>query len=540
MASELVNLPEDRDTLKAMVRSLALERDREKQRAEELHRRAEESKQQTEELRVEMLRLQLELERFRKWYYGPRADRLASGGEVAQMLLAFAEEVDRKPVHPDDLPPAPEAADEPRRLRRRAGRRNLAHFENLPVTTHVYELSVEERACPCCGSQRREMGADESWQIEYYPGRFERIHHVRRKYACPACERNGSGARIEAAAKPEAPVDKGLAGPGLLAYIVTSKFSDYLPLYRLEDIFERQGFEISRATQSIWCGDVADLVEPLYGLMAERVRASHVVATDDTVMPMLAKGKTANARMWVYVGDEAGPYNIFDFTLNRGRDGPKYFLKDYRNVLLADAYGGYNGVVAGNGITRAGCWAHARRKIIEAEKAAQEIAREAVELVRALYAVEHRGKSLSAAARLELRQADSAPALANLREKLLTWKQQLLPKHPMAEAVNYVLGQWEELNVFCSDGAVPIDNNISEREMKRVVLNRKNSLFVGNARGGRTAAILASITSSCRRHDVDPQLYLTQLLVNLPAARWSELSAWLPDEWKRRQPSRPT
>jgi len=116
-----------------------------------------------------------------------------------------------------------------------------------------------------------------------------------------------------------------------------------------------------------------------------------------------------------------------------------------------------------------------------------------------LYAVEHRGKSLSAAARLELRQADSAPVLAGLKEKLLTWKQQLLPKHPMAEAVNYALGQWEELSVFCSDGAVPIDNNVSEREMKRVVLNRKNSLFVGNARGGRTAAILASLTSTCRR-----------------------------------------
>ena len=140
MASELVNLPEDSGTLKAMVRSLALERDRQTQRAEEL--------------RVEMLRLQLELERFKKWYYGPRADRLASGGEVAQMLLAFAEEVDRKPVHPDDLPPAAEAADEPRRLRRRTGRRNLAHFENLPVTTHVHELSVEERACPGVRTQR--------------------------------------------------------------------------------------------------------------------------------------------------------------------------------------------------------------------------------------------------------------------------------------------------------------------------------------------------------------------------------------------------
>ena len=307
----------------------------------------------------------------------------------------------------------------------------------------------------------------------------------------------------------------------------------------MEDIFARQGFEISRATQSVWCGDVANLVEPLYELMAARVRSSHVVATDDTVMPMLGTGKAANARMWVYVGDDTNPYNVFDFTLNRGRDGPKFFLKDYQQVLLADAYGGYNGVVAGNAITRAGCWAHARRKLIDAEKVAPEIAREAVELVRALYAVEQRGKPLSAAARLQLRQTDSAPVLNRLHEKLLRWKEQLLPKHPMAEAVNYALGQWAELNVFCSDGAVPIDNNVSEREMKRVVLNRKNSLFVGNPRGGRTAAILASLTSSCRRHEVDPQLYLTQLLVNLPSTLRSELPAWLPDEWKRRQAARP-
>ena len=428
-----------------MVRSLVLERDRETRRAEEL--------------RVEMLRLQLELERFKKWYYGPRADRLQSSGDVAQMLLAFSEELDRKPVPPEDVPPAGEPATELRRVRRRKGRRNLADFENLLVTTHVHELNVEERACPCCGAQRQEIGAEESWQIEYYPGHFERLQHLRKKYACPTCDSNGAGAQIQAAAKPESAIEKGMAGPGLLSYIVTSKFSDYLPLYRLEDIFERQGFEISRATQSVWCGDVADLVEPLYNLMAERVRASHVVATDDTIMPMLAKGKAVNARMWVYVGDESGPYNIFDFTLNRGRDGPKYFLKDYRQILLADAYGGYNGVVAGNEITRAGCWAHARRKVVEAEKAAPEIAREAVELVRGLYAVEHRGKDLSAAARLELRQAESAPVLADLKEKLLTWKEQLLPKHPMAEAVNYALGQWEELNVFCSDGAVPIDNN---------------------------------------------------------------------------------
>jgi hypothetical protein len=179
-------------------------------------------------------------------------------------------------------------------------------------------------------------------------------------------------------------------------------------------------------------------------------------------------------------------------------------------VLLADAYGGYNGVVAGNGIIRAGCWAHLRRKIIEAEKTAPEIARQAVEMVRALYAVEKQATALPAEKKLEMRQAQSVPLLAGLREKFLAWKEQLLPRHPMAEAISYALSQWQELNVFAHDGAVSIDNNVSEREMKRVVLNRKNSLFVGNPRGGRTAAILASLTSTCRRHDVDPQLYLTQ------------------------------
>jgi len=280
---------------------------------------------------------------------------------------------------------------------------------------------------------------------------------------------------------------------------------------------------------------MADLFEPLWELMAKGVRASHVVGTDDTIMPMLATGKAVNARMWVYVGDDDHPYNVFDFTLNRTRDGPKYFLQNYNQVLLADAYGGYNGVVAGNAITRAGCWAHLRRRFIEAEKVAPEIAREAIEMIRILYAVEKQARDLPADKRLRLRQEQSAPVLAQIREKLLLWKEQLLPKHPMAEAVNYALSQWQQLSVFCSDGTVGIDNNASEREIKRVVLNRKNSLFVGNPRGGKTAAILASLTSTCRRHDIDPHLYLTQLLVNLPKISSSDLHHWLPDTWKRRQ-----
>jgi hypothetical protein len=151
----------------------------------------------------------------------------------------------------------------------------------------------------------------------------------------------------------------------------------------------------------------------------------------------------------------------------------------------------------------------------------------------ALFVVERQAKDVSFAERLELRQKQSVSILAQLHRKLLIWKEQLLPKHPMADAVNYTLSQWDALTVFTTDGAVPIDNNVSEREMKRIVLNRKNSLFVGNPRGGRTAAILASLTSSCRRHDMDPHLYFMQLLVNLPTWPASDLDAWLPDRWKQ-------
>ncbi len=521
-------LPEDREALLALVQSLRQERDQYRQQAAA-------QRLKTAQLEAELLRVQVELERYKRWYYGPRADRLRTPGELAQLLLQFSQELDQKPAAGEDLEPFPEPKEELRRVQRRPGRRNLARFEDLPVTTHVYELSATERVCAGCGQQRDEIGAEESWQIEYIPGRFERLQHLRKKYACPRCEQEGESPQMTTVAKPETVIDKGLAGPGLLAYIVTSKFSSYLPLYRLEDVFARQGFAISRGTQSVWCRDVADLVEPLYQLLAERVRASHVVATDDTILPLLQKGKTAKARMWVYVGDASQPYNVFDFTLDRSRDGPLRFLQDYHQVLLADAYGGYNGVVAGNQITRAGCWAHLRRRLIESEKAAPEIAREAVERVRALYRIERQAQNATTEERLALRQKESAPLLAELRLRLLAWKEQLLPRHPMAEAIQYALSQWNELNVFCQDGALPIDNNVSEREMKRVVLTRKNSLFVGNARGGRTAAILAGLTSTCRRHEIDPQRYLTQLLVNRPGLPRRQLADWLPDQWKQRQ-----
>ena len=301
-AKTLLDLPTDPDALKALLNALLLEREAERQRANELR--------QSLELKVEQLQHELEL--LKKRYYGPRADQLRSMAELGQMLLAFSEELAAKPVNAGDVATGAEPERELRLVRRRKGRRNLAAFENLPLQTIIHELSPEGRACAICGAERQEIGAETSWQIEYTPAHFERIEHVRKKYACSHCDHEGLGAQIVVAEKPASPIEKGMAGPGLLAYIVTSKFADFLPLYRLENIFERIGCEISRSTQSVWCGDVADLVLPLYERMADRVRQSHVILTDDTPMPMQEPGlgKTRRARMWVYLGDESQPYNV--------------------------------------------------------------------------------------------------------------------------------------------------------------------------------------------------------------------------------------
>lgn len=526
------------------VRTLLLRTQRERDQA---LRDRDRWKQKHDEKEIDRLRLEVRLLNLLKLHYGRRADTLARPEDLAQLLLDFADRLDALPepvvedveAIADDATPADLREVELRSVRKaRRGRRDLAAFDHLPTTRHTHDLPEDRKPCPGCGAARVRIGQASSWQLEYIPGYFQRVEHVRLKYACTACEQNALAPNIELADKPSQPIDKGLPGPGLLSFVVTSKFADYLPLYRLEDLFARSGVEIGRATMSVWCRDVAELLKPLYDRMVRRVLSGRLVCTDDTTLPMLSPGggKTRTARMWVYVGDPANPYDVFDFTTSRSRDGPAKFLAGFSGTLLADGYGGYDGVVAGNDLVRAGCWAHARRKFVEAEKSAPAIAREAVDLIGRLYDVERRARATDPAERLTLRQRESRPTLDLLHQRLSAWKLKLLPRHPMSEAAGYALRQWKELTVFAADPAVPLDNNISEREMKRIVLNRKNSLFVGHERGGRTAAILASLTSTCRRHDIDVQRYLTQLLTNLPDASLSTLDDWLPDRWKNAQP----
>lgn len=508
---------------------------------------------QRDEYYLEKLRLEVRLAKALKQAYGPRADRI---GDPAQLLLDFGDKLDALPINANDLPVdsnegIPRQRSASRRLRTR-GRRDISQLAHLPMIEQTYELTGELCECPRCQNQREKIGMAISYTIEYLPGSFIRIKHIQHKYACRACERNGHNPNIELAEKTHgSPIDKGLPGPGLLAYVATSKFSDYLPLHRLQHIFARQGFELDRSTMCLWMADVARLVRPLYDRMVERVLQSHVLATDDTVMPLLAPGKTKQARMWIYQGDASQPYNVFAFTLSRKRDGPETFLKDFRGTLLADAYGGYDGIVLAKELLRAGCWAHARRKFVENEKAAPQVARAILRVINELFALEKRLKDLEPGAtaeeravaaheRLRRRQAEAVPLFDSLHALLVEQKAKLLPKHPLAEAIRYTLNQWSELTLFTTDGAVPIHNNLAEQQMKRIALLRKNALFAGSPRGGETAAILSSLTSTCRRHNINPQAYLTQLLANLPDTPFSELDKWLPDCWKITSETPPT
>jgi len=492
--------------------------------------------QERDEFYLKNLQLEVRLAKALKQAYGPRADRVA---DAAQMLLDFWHKLDELPVRSGDLPTEEDQSSKrpvSRRIRTR-GRRDIGSMDHLPIFEQKYELTGEQCRCPSCQQQRDKIGEQISYTIEHIPASLLRIKHIQYKYACRHCEHDGYSPQIELAEKTNgSPIDKGMPGPGLLAYIATSKYADYLPLHRLQNIFERQGFELDRSTMCLWMAAVAQLARPIYDRMVERVMQSHVLATDDTVMPLLQPGKTRQARMWIYQGDENQPYNVFDFTISRERDGPKRFLKNYQGTLLADGYGGYDGIVLDQDLPRAGCWAHARRKFIEADPTAPDLARTILRLIKELFNVENIAKSLSDDDRLELRQAKSQPIIDQLRTLFVEQHATLLPKHPMAQAIGYALNQWKELTLFLSDGAVPIHNNVAEQQMKRIALLRKNALFVATARGGQTAAILSSLTSTCRRHDINPQTYLTQLLTNLPTTPMSQLDQWLPDQWKANQP----
>ncbi|QDV34420.1 Transposase IS66 family protein [Tautonia plasticadhaerens] len=372
------------------------------------------------------------------------------------------------------------------------------------------------------------IGEETSEQLDYRPASLFVVEHVRFKVACRHCQ-----GHVAVAAKPPQPIEKGLPGPGLLAQVITSKYADHLPLYRQEGIFAQHGVEQSRKTMCGWMARAAWLLEPIWKAMRAEVLRSRVIQTDDTTVPVLDRrlDRARTARLWVYLGDREHPYALYDYTADRSRDGPERFLGDYRGYLQADAYSGYDRIYS-RGVVEVGCWAHARRKFFDARTSDPERAHEALARIRLLYEVEAAGKGRDEAGLLALRRERSVPLLDRLGTWLEEQARRVLPKSPIGGAIGYARSNWAALNRFTEAGFLSIDNNASERAVKPVAIGRKNWLFAGSEGGGRTAAILFSLASTCKALMIDPFAYLRDVLDRVcthPARRVAEL---LPDRWR--------
>jgi transposase len=467
---------------------------------------------------------------FLRRFYGPKNERFDP-----RQLLLFGLKIEEMPL--DEASIAEESQEElsTRRVakRHKHGRNPLP--DHLPRIDIEHDLEESQKPCPACGTLRERIGQEVSEQLEYLPASFKVLRHVRHKYCCHRCEHDGYNPQIAAAAKPPQPIEKGLAGPGLLAYVAVSKLGDHLPLYRLEHIFARQNIQIARSTMCAWMAAAGELVRPLLARMSTRILQSRAVHTDDTPVPIQSpgEGKCRKGRLWAYIGDRDNPYIVYDYTPDRARAGPANWLRDYKGYLQADAYGGYDGIYHGGKVVEVACWAHARRKFFDAKESDGKRAAEMLALVRELYAVEEQAKTLDDAARRELRQVQSVPVLERIKAWLDDQQQSVLPRSSMGQAIQYALNQWNALCVYATEGFLAIDNNAAERAMKRVAIGRKNWLFAGNDRAGETTALLYSLIASAERHGVDPQRYLTGVFARLPFTPESEIDQFLPDVWKR-------
>ncbi len=467
-------------------------------------------------------------------YYGPRSERFDP-----RQLLLFGQAVDQLPL--DDKSVEEEAGG--RLVTRRVKHRDQHGRQQLPEHLERIEIEhdLEDKACPACGSERCRIGAEISEQLEYFPASFKVLRHIRHKYACARCDSDGYNPNIEAAAKPPQPIDKGLPGPSLLAYVITSKLGDHLPLYRLERIFARQQVHIARSTMCAWMRCAGELVRPLVELMAQRVRQSRVIYTDDTPVPIQSPGQKQcrKGRIWCYLGDKANPYIVYDYTPSRSRDGPAKWLSSYEGYLQADAYGGYDGIFHSQNVTEVACWAHARRKFYDAQDSDEQRAAQMLSMIAELYAIEREAKDVDDATRLQLRQERSVPVLERIKTWLDAEGEVVLPRSPMAAAITYAQNQWQALSTYVTRGFLNIDNNASERALKRVAIGRKNWLFAGNDAAAENHARLWSLIASCERHGVDPQRYLTSVLAKIGTTPADELEQFLPDVWRRDDAAEP-
>ncbi len=401
---------------------------------------------------------------------------------------------------------------------------------HLPRQTQRHE--PREARCPGCGGALRKLGEDVSEVLEYLPASFFVVRHVRPKLSCTGCD------CIVQAPAPSRPIERGLAGPGLLAHVLVSKYADHLPLYRQSEIYARQGVELERSTLADWVGGASRLLEPLVEVLFRYVTAASKLHADDTPVPVLApgNGKTKTGRLWTYVrddrpaGDAAAPAVWFAYSPDRKGEHPEQHLRQFHGILQADAYAGFQQLYASGRMQEAACWAHVRRKFYDLQRAhASPLASEALERIGALYAIEREIRGRPPDQRQQVRQARAKPLLESLRKWFEESLSKLSRKSDTTAAIRYALSRWEALVRYGDDGRIEIDNNAAERALRAVALGRKNYLFAGSDTGGERAAAIYSLIGSAKLNGLDPEAYLREVLTRIadhPITHIEELLPW--------------
>jgi len=517
----------DRDALLALIRAQEEQfaaQDAELQRlVAELDAQRQMLSEQAGELdsrsqRIEHLKLMVE--KFRHIIFGKKSEKLVLKLEQLEFELEEDE--------------ATQAEGEAIAERVAPSKETKPRFERKPLPEHLRREVVTytpQRDCPDCGGELRHFGDDVSEQLEYVPESFKVIRHVRPKFACTDCD------RVVEAPAPSRPIERGLAGPGLLAHVIVSKYADHLPLFRQSEIYARQGVEISRSTLAGWVGAASELLGPLVETIGKHVFAGRKLHADDTPMPVLApgNGKTKTGRLWTYVRDDrpanepAAPAVWFAYSEDRRGEHPRQHLKNFAGALQADAYAGFHHLY-GNHIYEAACWAHARRKFHEIHVVhASPTTTEALARIGALYAIEDEIRGKPVEIRLGVRQARARPLLDDLRKWMERALRSLSAKSETAAAIRYALSRWRALTRYTEDGLLEIDNSAAERALRAVALGRKNYLFAGSDCGGERAAAMYTLIGSAKLNGLDPELYLRTVLAQIadhPISQIQDLLPW--------------
>ncbi len=393
-------------------------------------------------------------------------------------------------------------------------------------------IAPQDIACPSCSGELKHLGEDVCEMLELEPVRFRVIRQVRPKLACAQCD------TIVQAPAPSRPIERGMAGPGLLAHVLVAKYGDHLPLYRQSEMYAREGVELDRTLLAQWVGNVSALLRPLTDALKLHVFDTDVVHADDTPIPVLApgNGKTKTGRLWTYVRDErprAGeiaPAVWFAYSPDRKGEHPQRHLESFRGILQADGFAGFSKIYDGGQVLEAACWAHVRRKFVDLHELHKSVlAEQMLDRIGALYAVEKEIRGRSPDQRYAVRQEQSRPLLQAMKAWIDQQLRTLSQKSEMAKALRYALNRWEALERYAHDGRIEIDNNAAERALRCVALGRKNFLFAGSDAGGERAAAIYSLIGSAKLNGHNPEAFLRDVLERIadhPINRISELLPW--------------